>query len=53
MSEEINKNELDEFRDKYLTKKVIMSKEKLLEEFHRVSMEKNWLIKMLMDRMDL
>ncbi len=47
------KNKLDEFHDKYLTKIIIMQKEKLLEEYHQELMEKNYLIRMLMDKMDL
>jgi len=48
-----NYNILDEFRDKHLTKKVIMCKETLLVKFHQELMEKNYLIRMLMDEMDL
>jgi hypothetical protein len=48
-----NYNILDEFHDKHLTKKVIMYKEKLLVKFHQELMEKNYLIRMLMDEMDL
>lgn len=47
------KNKLGEFHDKYLTKILIMYREKLLEEFHQESMETNYSIGMLMDKMDL
>jgi hypothetical protein len=48
-----NKNKLDECRDKHLTKKVIICKEKLLVKLHQESMEMNYLLRMLMDKMDL
>jgi hypothetical protein len=44
---------LVEYHDRYSARKVIEYREMYLEKFHRKSMERNYSIGMLMDKMDL